>query len=139
MERLKHGSWVLLAVIGLINLVRGLAHVLTADSAAGQAGISIDHAGRDDIIYLFAIIGGVQVILALFYLYVALFNQPVVLIALVIEVAKTTLNLFIGFSFKPSNAEPVVGSAQDSIQLILSLVGLGVIAMVHLQNRKQYG
>ncbi|MFZ4828288.1 MAG: hypothetical protein ACOYLB_13125 [Phototrophicaceae bacterium] len=112
----------LLLLVGLINLVRGLAHLLTEDSAATEAGISLQNAGGVDIIYLFAIIGGVQAILAIFYIYTALFDRSHLPIALSIELAKTALNLFIGFVFKPSQATLVVGSRQDTTQLILCLI-----------------
>lgn len=112
----------LLLLVGLINLVRGLAHLLTEDSAATEAGISLQNAGSVDIIYLFAIIGGVQTILALFYIYTALLDRSHISVALGIEVAKTSLNLFVGFAFKPSLAVIVVGSRQDATQLILCLI-----------------
>jgi len=112
----------LLLLVGLINLVRGLAHLLTEDSAATEAGISLQNAGGVDIIYLFAIIGGVQTILALFYIYTALLDRSHISVALGIEVAKTSLNLFVGFAFKPSQAVIVVGSRQDATQLILCLI-----------------
>lgn len=111
-------------LVGIINLVRGLAHLLTEDSAATEAGISLQHAGSVDIIYLFAIIGGVQAILALFYIYTALFDASHLPIALGVESAKTALNLFVGFVFKPSQAMIVVGSRQDTFQLILCIIAI---------------
>jgi hypothetical protein len=121
--------------IGAINLVRGLAHFLTEDSAATEAGISLNHSGASDIIYLFAIIGAVQLIVALFYLYVAVFDTKLIPIALIIEAAKTSLNLFIGFIFKPSQAAIVVGSQQDSLQLSLALLGLVFVLAIAWQTR----
>jgi hypothetical protein len=115
--------------------VRGLAHLLTEDSAAAEAGISISHTGGSDIVYLFAIIGGVQVILALFYFYIALFDTKYIHITLIIEAAKTALNLFIGFIFKPSQAAIVVGSQQDSLQLSLALLALLFVLASAWQNR----
>lgn len=114
----------LMLLVGIINLVRGLAHLLTEDSAATEAGISLKHAGSLDIIYLFAIIGGVQTILALFYIYTAIFDASHLPIALGVESSKTALNLFVGFVFKPSQAMIVVGSRQDTFQLILCIIAI---------------
>lgn len=114
----------LMLLVGIINLVRGLAHLLTEDSAATEAGISLQHAGSLDIIYLFAIIGGVQTILALFYIYTAIFDASHLPIALGVESSKTALNLFVGFVFKPSQAMIVVGSRQDTFQLILCIIAI---------------
>lgn len=124
-------------MIGIINLVRGLAHLITKDSAAGAAGISINNTGGTDIIYLFAIIGGVQAVLALFYLYVTFFNRKIMPIAFMIEGLKTSVNLWIGYSFKPSQADVVVGSSQDKLQLTLTLLGFLMIGLSERQRRME--
>lgn len=125
-------------MLGLINAFRGFAHLLAEDGAAGAAGININNASAIDIVYLFAIIGGVQVILALFYIYTGLFNRKIIHIALIIEVLKTSLNLFIGFVFKPSSAVTVVGSKQDSIQLVLAMIALIVVLLNHFLTKTTY-
>ncbi|WP_135547557.1 hypothetical protein [Paenibacillus cymbidii] len=126
---IKHSCWIIGLIVGAINLVRGLTHLLTQDSAAGTAGITIDNAGGTDIVYLFAIIGGVQIVLALFYVYVALFRRTLLPLAFAMEGLKTGLNLWIGYAFKPSQAETVVGGSQDTLQLALSVLALLLLAL----------
>lgn len=134
---IRNASWIIVLMLGSINLVRGLAHLLTQDSAAGAAGIAVNHAGGADIIYLFAIIGGVQAIVALFYVYVAIFNRNLLPLALLIESSKTGLNLWIGYYFKPSQAEVVVGSSQDALQLALSLSALAILGLTGKAKKGQ--
>lgn len=136
MQRIvRQTSRIIALLIGAINLVRGLMHLLTQDSAAGEAGIAINHAGGADIVYLFAVIGGVQTILAVFYVYAALWNRRLLPFALTIEAAKTGLNLWIGYAFKPSQAEAVVGGTQDMLQLALALAALLLLGWTSRNER----
>lgn len=132
---LNQTPWILLLIVGMINLVRGAFHFLTVDSGAAEAGISLEHIGASDIIYLFAIIGGAQIVLAVFYLYVALFNQKIIILALLMEIAKTSLNLYVGYAFKPSRAIVVVGGQQDQLQLILSGIALLLFLFIATRSR----
>jgi len=73
---------VILLIIGLINVARGLFHYLAPDSGSHSvAGMDIASAAGSNIVYLLAIIGSIQFVNGLLFIYVALKQKQMVLVA----------------------------------------------------------
>lgn len=128
MGRLWHPVRIILLIVGLINLVRGAAHLLLLDGGAAAAGMSLDHDGAADLIYVFGVSGAFEVLLAIGMIYVA-FREPGLLVpALWGQIAKSSLVLLLGYALKPPVGVPP-GAIPDWGTLIVAVVGLVLYQM----------
>ncbi len=122
--------WVLLVgmlVLGVLELVRGLGHLLSEDSAAARAGVAADSVVNADVVYLFAVIGGTQALIGILLVVAAVSRTQLRAAAVGLEAARCALTLLVGLA-KPSTAGLLVGGVQDAAQLLLALVLLAVLS-----------
>lgn len=74
-QMLHNIPWLVLLGIGLLNLGRGGFHWLAPDSGAGSvAGMNLSYAIGDDVIFLLASLGLMQVFLGIWYVYFAIWK-----------------------------------------------------------------
>jgi hypothetical protein len=82
---------VVLALMLLINAMRGCIHTFASDGGAHSiAGLDLSQA-RETILSLFALMGMHQLVVAGFQFYVLLWRRELVLLALVLQAAETLL------------------------------------------------
>lgn len=106
--------------LGIVELVRGLVHLLTEDSGAGLAGLTAESVANPDVVHLFALVGGMQVVLGVLLVAAALASPPLRPAAAVLEAARCALTLAVGL-VKPTTADGLVGGAPDTVQLVVAL------------------
>lgn len=120
---------VVLIVLAVINIGRGLFHYLAPDSGShAVAGMALSA----DVIYLLAIIGALQFINGLLFLYIALKQKPLVLVALLYELLVNGMVLLLNFCFKQP-AAPVPGRFSNIAIFVLILV---VVALMLYQEAR---
>jgi hypothetical protein len=122
--------------IGLVNLVRGGFHWLAPDSGAGiVAGMNLSYANANDVIFLLASIGLMQVFLGIWYIYFAIWQRSLIPFALLTEVMKNALELLSEYTFKHPVA-PVPGRFAHWTILILSALAL-LLSLYSRREQKQ--
>ncbi len=94
----------LLAVVGLVNLVRGAVHVFLPDSGAGVIAHFDLAQGGTIIVFLLAMVGASQIGTGLIDLLVVGWFRPFARPLLVIELLRAFLALYIAFVSKSVGA-----------------------------------
>ncbi|MBC8162243.1 MAG: hypothetical protein H7Z42_13615 [Roseiflexaceae bacterium] len=120
--------WLVLFVIGLINLVRGGGHLLLSDGGAGAAGISLAHSGAADLVYVFGVSGAFELLLALWQGYIALWQRALLAAGFWTQIAKSGLVLLLGYALKPPVGPPP-GLIPDAGTLIAAALCLVLLAL----------
>lgn len=92
---------IILAVLGVMNLLRGAVHWVAPDSGAGIAGIDLSGSSAPNIIYLLAAEGISQFAWGAVYLYVALRERRFLGAAFLLEALKSGAILFTEYVTKP--------------------------------------
>lgn len=116
--------WLVLFIIGLVNISRGGFHWLAPDSGAGiVAGMNLNYPNAADVIFLLASIGLIQLFLGIWYIYFALWQRSLIPFALATEVMKNTLELLTEYTFKHPVA-PVPGRFAHWAVLIVAAIAL---------------
>ncbi|MBC8091824.1 MAG: hypothetical protein H7Y15_07790 [Pseudonocardia sp.] len=114
--------------LGVTELVRGLGHLLSEDSAAARAGLAPESVANPDVVYLFAVVGGTQALLGAILLASAVALPHLRAAAIVLEAARCVLTIAVGLA-KPSTADGLVGVVPDSVQIVVSLVVVGLLVV----------
>jgi hypothetical protein len=124
---------VILLIIALINVVRGLFHYLAPDSGSHSvAGMDIATAAGPNIVYLLAIIGSIQLVNGLLFIYIALKQKQMVLAAFWYELLTSTMVLFLNFVFKQP-VTPVPGRFANIAEFVIVLVT--IILIIYFEKR----
>jgi hypothetical protein len=90
-----------LALMMLTNFARGSIHAFAPDGGAHSiAGLDLSHA-RETILSLFAVMGFHQLVAGGFELYVLAWRRELVLVALVLQTAETTLGVINLYLYRP--------------------------------------
>lgn len=109
---------VVLIVLAVVNIARGLFHYLAPDSGShAVAGMALS----PDVVYLLAIIGALQFINGLLFLYIALKQKRLVLVALLYELLVNGMVLLLNFCFKQPSA-PVPGRFSNIAIFVIILI-----------------
>jgi hypothetical protein len=118
---------VILLIMGFINIARGLFHYLSPDSGSHSvAGMDIAGAAGPNIVYLLAIIGSIQFVNGLLFIYIALKQKQLVLMAFWYELLTSIMVLCLNFAFKQPVA-PVPGRFANIAEFVIVLVTIGLI------------
>lgn len=93
---------IILAVLGVINLLRGAVHWVAPDSGAGSiAGLDLSSSSAPNIIFLLATDGISQFAWGALYLYVALRERRLLGAVFLLEALKSGAILFTEYVTKP--------------------------------------
>ena len=118
---------VILLIMGFINIARGLFHYLSPDSGSHSvAGMDIASAVGPNIVYLLAIIGSIQFVNGLLFVYIALKQKQMILVAFWYELLTSIMVLFLNFVFKQP-VTPVPGRFANIAEFVIVLVTIGLI------------
>ena len=115
------------ALIGVVSLVRSCIHVFAPDGGAGTiAGMNLDVAGADGIIFSFALWGSSQLIYAVVQLTVAFRYRSLIPAMYLLLILETLLRILVG-RMKPvdfSHTPP--GAYGNYVMLPLAIVMLAI-------------
>lgn len=125
-----------LIVLAIVNIARGLFHYLAPDSGShAVAGMALS----PDTVYLLAIIGALQFINGLLFLYIAFRQKLLVLVALLYELLVNGMVLLLNFYFKQPSA-PVPGRFSNiAIFIVIFITVLLVMYREAKPDRKNSG
>jgi hypothetical protein len=124
-DHVYHGKKVALYVfflLVLISTIRSLIHFLSADGGAGTiAGFDLT-AGADNIIFVFALWGSSQLILAFIQISVAIFYRSLIPAMYLLLLIETLFRMFIGATRVSAIAGTPPGGYANYIMLPLCVV-----------------
>jgi hypothetical protein len=114
----------LLAVLAVINTVRGCIHAFAPDGGAHSiAGLELSGDART-VLSLFAVLGFHQFVMAGFQVFVLVFRRDLVIVALALQTAETAMGL-INLYFYRTFPVVVPGQAFNAALLVVLAVTLG--------------
>ena len=118
---------VILIILAAINIARGLFHYLAPDSGSHiVAGMDISAASGANIVYLLAVIGALQFVNGLLFLYIALRQKGLTLAAFWYVLLTSAMVLPLNFVFKQP-AAPVPGRFANILEFAVALVTICLI------------
>lgn len=122
---MRHIPVVVLALLGVLNLVRGAIHAFAPDGGAHSiAGLDLSEA-RETILALFAAIGFMQMTLGAFELFVVARMRNLVTLFLALQAVQTALALANLYFWRPLPVE-VPGQPLNAIALVIVLIALAI-------------
>lgn len=116
--------WLVIFGIGLFNLGRGGFHWLAPDSGAGSvAGMNLSYANADDVIFLLASVGIIQMFFGIWYLYFAFWQRSLISFALATQVTMSSIIVLTEYTFKHPVA-PIPGRFAHWAVLTIAAIAL---------------
>jgi hypothetical protein len=116
--------WMVVFLLGLVDLARGSFHWLAPDSGAGSvAGMSLAYPDAANVIFLLSLSGLSQIFFGIWFIYIALRQRALVPLALGAEAALSALVLLTEYVLKPP-VSPVPGQYAHWAPLIISAIAL---------------
>ncbi len=114
-------------LLAIISTVRSCIHLLAPDGGAGSiAGMNLQVAGADEVIFAFALWGGSQLIYALIQLAVAFRYRSLVPAMYVLLILETLLRMLVGHMKPVTFAHTPPGEYANHIILPLAVLMLAL-------------
>ncbi|MGE0045105.1 MAG: hypothetical protein AB7J28_14940 [Hyphomonadaceae bacterium] len=122
---MRHIPLVVLALLGVLNLVRGAIHAFAPDGGAHSiAGLDLSEA-RETILALFAAIGLMQMTLGAFQLFVVARMRALISLFLALQAVQTALTLANLYLWRSLPVE-VPGQPFNAAALVIILIALAI-------------
>lgn len=136
-----HGSrwpYFIFLIYTVISTVRSLIHLLAPDGGAGSiAGMNLDVAGRDEIVFAFALWGSSQLLISMIQILACLRYRSIVPFLYLLLITETVLRMLIGH-LKTANFEHTPPGAIGNYVILPFSVIMLLICIFTAKDPKRY-
>jgi hypothetical protein len=125
---------IILFILGTFNVLNGLFHYLWYDSGAGSvAGMDLTTLAGRNIVFMLAVIGEMQIMKGVIYMYVALKEKKYILLLFWIELIAQAASLWLQYG--PKHPEPLAPHRYANI--ILFTICIIVVVLLNLMEKQK--